>query len=125
MFQPFFSALILLVVSALLSCQPADTNETTESETSTHPNIVIIYLDDLGYGDVSSYGATEISTPNIDRLAGEGQRFTDAHTTSATCTPSRYGLLTGQYPWRKDGTGIARGEGVGFDLVMPVDTGLI
>lgn len=67
---------------------------------TTKPNIVIIYLDDLGYGDLSSYGATEINTPNIDLLANEGLRFTNGYATSATCTPSRYGLLTGIYPWR-------------------------
>src|SRR6058998_494712 len=61
------------------------------------PNIVLIYADDLGYGDVGCYGATQVKTPNIDRLAREGLRFTDAHCTSATCTPSRYGLLTGEY----------------------------
>ena len=109
MFRPFFSALILLVVSALLSCQPADTNETTESETSTHPNIVIIYLDDLGYGDVSSYGATELSTPNIDALAEGGVRFTNGYASSATCTPSRYALLTGVYPWRNENARILSG----------------
>lgn len=64
------------------------------------PNVVVIYLDDLGYGDLSSYGATEISTPNIDVLANEGVKFTNGYATSATCTPSRYGLLTGVYPWR-------------------------
>ena len=66
----------------------------------TKPNIVIIYLDDLGYGDVGAYGATEILTPNIDRLDSEGVMFTDGHASSATCTPSRYALLTGVYPWR-------------------------
>ena len=64
-------------------------------------NIITIYLDDLGYGDLSAYGATSISTPNMDRLANEGVRFTDGHTTSATSTPSRYALLTGRYPWRE------------------------
>lgn len=64
------------------------------------PNIVIIYLDDLGYGDISCNGATEIKTPNIDALANNGARFTNAYATSATSTPSRYGLLTGVYPWR-------------------------
>ncbi len=64
------------------------------------PNIVIIYLDDLGYGDVSAYGAGSIQTPNIDKLAENGIRFTDAHASSATCTPSRFALLTGMYPWR-------------------------
>ncbi len=64
------------------------------------PNIIIIYTDDLGYGDVSAYGATEIQTPNIDKLAKGGVMFTDGHASSSTCTPSRYALLTGVYPWR-------------------------
>ena len=63
----------------------------------TAPNIVLIYADDLGYGDVSAYGAKAVSTPNIDRLAQGGLRFTDAHSAAATCTPSRYALLTGEY----------------------------
>jgi len=74
------------------------------------PNIVVIYADDLGYGDVSCYGATRISTPNIDRLAKEGLRFTNAHSPAATCTPSRYSMLTGQYAWRRQGTGILPGD---------------
>ena len=74
------------------------------------PNIVLIYADDLGYGDVSSYGATALATPNIDRLAREGLRFTDAHAPAATCTPSRYALLTGRYAFRKAGTGILPGD---------------
>jgi len=64
------------------------------------PNIVIIYLDDLGYGDLSAYGATALKTPNIDVIANDGIKFTNAYATSATCTPSRYGMLTGVYPWR-------------------------
>jgi arylsulfatase A-like enzyme len=74
------------------------------------PNIIIIIADDLGFGDTGCYGATKIPTPNIDRLGQRGLRFTDAHATSATCTPSRYALLTGQYPWRKNGTGILPGN---------------
>lgn len=74
------------------------------------PNIVLIYADDLGYGDVGCYGATEVKTPNIDRLAREGLRFTDAHAAAATCTPSRYAMLTGEYAWRKKGTGILPGD---------------
>ncbi len=66
------------------------------------PNIVLILADDLGYGDVGCYGATKAKTPNIDRLANEGRRFTDAHSASAVCTPSRYALLTGEYPFRKN-----------------------
>ena len=65
------------------------------------PNIVYILADDLGYGDVSvNNPQSKINTPNIDRLAQEGMRFTDAHTTSSVCTPSRYSILTGRYPWR-------------------------
>jgi len=74
------------------------------------PNIVLIYADDLGYGDVGCYGATKVKTPNIDRLARQGLRFTNAHANSATCTPSRYAMLTGEYSWRRKGTGIARGD---------------
>jgi arylsulfatase A-like enzyme len=74
------------------------------------PNVVIVYADDLGYGDVSSQGATALKTPHIDRLAREGLRFTDAHSPAATCTPSRYALLTGEYAWRKPGTGILPGD---------------
>ncbi len=77
---------------------------------SGKPNIVILYADDLGYGDVSCYGATRVQTPNIDRLAQQGLRFTDAHCSSSTCTPSRYAMLTGEYPWRKKGTGVLPGD---------------
>lgn len=82
------------------------------------PNIVLIYADDLGYGDVSAYGATSIKTPNIDRLAAKGLRFTNAYATSATCTPSRFSMLTGRYAWRKQGTGIAPGDAA---LLIPTD----
>ncbi len=65
------------------------------------PNVVLILADDLGYGDVGAFNpAGRIPTPHLDRLAREGMRFTDAHTASAVCTPTRYGLLTGRYPWR-------------------------
>ena len=74
------------------------------------PNVIIIYADDLGYGDLGSYGATKISTPVLDKLASEGLRFTHAHSTSATFTPSRYALMTGEYPWRKKGTGVLPGD---------------
>lgn len=74
------------------------------------PNIVLIYADDLGYGDVSVNGARRIRTPNIDRIAREGVRFTHAHSPSATCTPSRYALLTGEYAWRRPGTGVLPGD---------------
>ncbi|WP_202626941.1 sulfatase family protein [Steroidobacter agaridevorans] len=74
------------------------------------PNIIVIYADDLGYGDLSSYGATTIRTPNIDRLAESGTRFVNAHAPSATCTPSRYAMLTGDYAWRASGTQILPGD---------------
>ena len=67
---------------------------------SSQPNVVFIMADDLGYGDFGCYGATKIQTPNCDRLAKEGMRFTDAHTPSAVCTPTRYSVLTGRYCWR-------------------------
>ncbi len=93
---------IFLVFIAALSlftaCNQKPKRQTTNEKQK--PNIIIIYTDDLGYGDVSAYGATEIKTPNIDKLAKNGVLFTDGHTTSSTCTPSRYGLLTGTYPWR-------------------------
>jgi arylsulfatase A-like enzyme len=91
----------------------------SQTKTSKKPNIVLIYTDDLGYGDLSCYGATAIATPNIDRLAKNGVRFTNAHATSATCTPSRFSLLTGKYAWRKEGTGIAPGDA---SLIIPVAT---
>ena len=77
---------------------------------SAKPNIVLIYADDLGYGDTGCYGAKRVPTPNIDRLAAQGLRFTDAHCASATCTPSRYAMLTGEYAWRKKGTGVLPGD---------------
>jgi arylsulfatase A-like enzyme len=82
----------------------------SRAETAKPPNIVLIYADDLGYGDVGCYGATRVQTPNIDRLAREGVRFTNAHSPSATCTPSRYAMLTGEYAWRKKGTGVLSGS---------------
>ena len=80
------------------------------ASSSDKPNILVIYADDLGYGDVSCNGATKIKTPNIDRLAREGRRFTQAHATSATCTPSRFALLTGIYPWRRSDAKILPGD---------------
>jgi len=66
----------------------------------SRPNIVFIMADDLGYHDLGCYGSREIQTPNCDRLADEGMRFTDAHSPSAVCSPTRYGVLTGRYCWR-------------------------
>jgi len=77
---------------------------------TARPNIVVILADDVGYGDLGCYGATRVKTPNLDRLAARGVRFTDAHSSSATCTPTRYSLMTGEYAWRKKGTNILPGD---------------
>jgi arylsulfatase A-like enzyme len=77
---------------------------------SAAPNIVLIYGDDIGYGDFSCSGAAGVQTPNVDRLAREGLRLTSAYCTSATCTPSRYSMLTGEYAFRKKGTGVLPGD---------------
>lgn len=89
---------------------------------NSDPNILLIYTDDVGYGDVGCYGSRSITTPNIDRLAREGIRFTNAHATSATCTPSRFSLLTGRYAWRKQGTGVAPGNA---SLIIPTEKGTL
>ena len=69
--------------------------------TADRPNIVLILADDLGYGDLRCFNpGSKIATPNLDRLAAQGMRFTDAHAGSAVCTPTRYGILTGRYAWR-------------------------
>jgi arylsulfatase A-like enzyme len=74
------------------------------------PNIIFILSNDVGYGDLSCYGAKAMQTPNIDNLASKGIRFTHAYACSSICTPPRYGLLSGQYPRRRNDTGIARGD---------------
>ena len=71
------------------------------------PNIIVIMADDLGYGDLSCYGATELETPNIDKLAQEGLRFTQGYCSASTCTPTRFSFLTGKYAFRQAGAGIA------------------
>jgi len=81
-------------------------------------NVVVILGDDIGYGDLSCYGATKVKTPNCDKLARRGIRFTDAHSSAATCTPTRYSLMTGEYAFRKRGTGILPG-----DAALIVDPG--
>lgn len=74
------------------------------------PNVVVILADDVGYGDLSCYGATKVATPNLDRMAASGMRFVDCHSAAAVCTPSRYALLTGQYAWRhRPASGILNG----------------
>ena len=84
--------------------------QTLKSNPSKYPNIVIILADDLGYGDLSCYDGIKLKTPNIDRMAEEGIKFTNGYAASATCTPSRYSLLTGAYPWRKKDAAILPGD---------------
>lgn len=83
--------------------------EPVEEQQPKKPNILFIYLDDLGYGDVSAYKSGTLQTPNMDRLANGGLRFTNGYASSATCTPSRYALLTGTYPWRNQDAKILPG----------------
>jgi arylsulfatase A-like enzyme len=77
------------------------------AESISKPNFIVILADDLGYGDTGCYGAKTIPTPNIDRLAQQGIRFTSGYCSASTCTPTRYSLLTGKYAFRQKGTGVA------------------
>lgn len=97
--------LIVVAQATLMSCSSTPYAQ----EKSQKPNIIIIYADDLGYGDVGAYGATALKTPNIDKLAKGGVQFTNGYASSATCSPSRYALLTGEYPWRNKNAKILAG----------------
>lgn len=94
----------ILTVGACIAL-PATAQDGTREPLNEKPNIVLIYADDIGYGDLSCYGATRVQTPNVDALAANGLQFRNAHAAAATSTPSRYGLFTGEYPWRRNGTG--------------------
>ena len=74
------------------------------------PNVILLVADDLGYGDLSCYGATRVATPTVDSLAAHGLRFTNMHACASTSTPSRYAMLTGMYPFRRQGTDVAAGN---------------
>lgn len=88
-------------VALAFLCLPSVQAVAQPAPAARQPNIVIILADDLGYGDLRSYNAdSRIPTRHLDRLAAEGMRFTDAHSPSGVCTPTRYGLLTGRYAWR-------------------------
>ena len=114
------TSLGFLLLSNLGFSAPADE---FASASSDRPNVVLIFADDLGYGDLGCYGATKLKTPNIDKLAAEGKRFTDAHSSSAVCTPSRYGLLTGEYPYKgNNGKGIWGPAPITSPLLIPTDT---
>jgi arylsulfatase A-like enzyme len=92
--------------------------EDTRKALGKKPNVVLIYADDLGIGDLSCYGTRSVQTPNADRLAAEGTRFDSAYATAATCTPSRFALLTGAYAWRKPGRNILDGDAA---LIVPTN----
>ncbi|MEJ7769454.1 MAG: arylsulfatase [Chitinophagaceae bacterium] len=91
--KKIFLCTVLIAMNTLLYSQ---------GSIASKPNIIIIYADDLGYGDLGCYGADKVKTPNIDRLAKNGIRFTDAHCSAATCTPSRFSMLTGSYAFRNN-----------------------
>jgi arylsulfatase A-like enzyme len=92
---------VTIGASVLMSCT---------SGISSRPNVILLLADDIGYGDLSPYGEPTIYTPQVERLAKSGVRFTDAHAVAATSTPSRYSLLTGHYSWRRNDTGVADGD---------------
>ncbi len=98
----FNGAKILVIAILLLSSCKSGTNMERQNNRNKLPNIVLINSDDVGYGDLGCYGATKVQTPNIDGLAKQGIMFTDAHAASSVCSPSRYGLLTGCYPLRRN-----------------------
>lgn len=84
------------------------------------PNILVIFADDVGWGDAGCYGATKVKTPHIDRLAHEGRRFVNGHASAAVCTPTRYSLITGQYSWRNQAEGLNKGVAKGdAPLLIP------
>lgn len=93
-----------------LVCTAAMGAKKAKANNQQKPNVIIILADDLGYGDLGCYGAKNVETPNVDKLAKQGIRFTDAHAIASTSTPSRYSLLTGEYPWRRPGTDVAPGD---------------
>ena len=97
--KPFFFYCSIIAI-ILISCKE---QKPSIEKKEALPNIIYILADDLGYGDVGSFNVNgKISTPNIDEMANEGMKFTDAHSSSAVCTPTRYGILTGRYNWRSE-----------------------
>jgi len=98
--------IVLLLTTLIIGASPA---RAVSLHDTKRPNIIVIVGDDVGWGDLGSYGASKIQTPNLDRLAHEGLRFTDAHASAAVCTPTRFSLLTGEYSWRNDAYGLNKG----------------
>lgn len=103
--QSLLSSILISCILGLIG------HQATAQAPAGRPNVVIIYADDIGYGDLSCYQPNNrVKTPNVDRLASRGLRCTRAYTTAASCTPSRYSLMTGEYAWRKPGTGVLPGD---------------
>lgn len=100
-------ALLTLSTPEALQAFQGVSAQSEKSPNEERPNIICIMADDLGYGDLGCYGATEIQTPNIDRLAAQGRRFTSGYCSASTCTPTRFSFLTGVYAFRQKGTGVA------------------
>lgn len=119
----FFLMLLNSCMSVfLISCNPPQNKEekTSTEVSQALPNIIFILADDLGYGDLQCYNAdSKIPTPHLDKMAREGMRFMDAHTPSSVCSPTRYGLLTGQYSWRGP---LKKGVLQSFDLPIIADS---
>jgi len=86
---------VVALIAFTVGCE-----QSQDAGVRSRPNIVVILADDVGYGDLSCYGATKVKTPNLDRLGAGGMRFTDGHSAAAACTPTRFALLTGEYAWR-------------------------
>ena len=105
-----YAGISLLASLAACNSATAETVQKNSTQDPKRPNVIVILADDLGYGDLKCYGAKNVETPHVDKLASEGIRFTNAHTVAATSTPSRYSLLTGEYAWRRPDTDIAAGD---------------
>lgn len=105
-----YAGISLLASLAPCNSATAETVQKNSTQDPKKPNVIVILADDLGYGDLKCYGAKNVETPHVDKLASEGIRFTNAHTVAATSTPSRYSLLTGEYAWRRPDTDIAAGD---------------
>ena len=116
----WISRLLPVLSSVLLAAempqQPSPAASPAESLPDKPRAVVIFLADDLGYNDTSAYGCREVPCPHLNRLAQEGLLFTDAHSTTSVCTPSRFSLLTGKYAWRQRGTGVLPGDA---KLILP------
>jgi len=101
----------LSIGSTLLAgCAGGAQQKTESAKQAKQPNVIFLVADDIGWGDLSCYGTASCELPNVNELASESLRFTNAHAVAATSTPSRYSLFTGEYSWRRPDTGIAPGD---------------